>query len=564
MELHTIKVIMSRDVITLGPDESLKSAVKKMNSHNVSCIVIIKDGKPIGILTERDIIFLKGNNVEFDTVQLQSVMRSPVIAVSEETEVPEAANLMVINSLRRLVVVDDEHKVIGIVTQTDIIKNLSIDSFVSFKTAEQIMNRKIFAVGENDTLTKAVSLMADNRISCVLVLKGNKPAGIIAERDITRAIAEDAISNNIENIMGSPVVTANKDINLYDAVKFMDENGTRSLTIVDYNGDAIGIITKSDIIKNLRSDYIAILKNMLKEKSKALVESELKYRTLVEQALEGIMIVRDGLIQFVNPNLLKILNYYEKEMVGKDILRFFYPESRELFSENLKKIIACKSIESPLELRMVSKNEEGIYMEVLLTHIRFEDKPAALVTLRDITERKKTEAELQRLIITDDLTGLFNQRYFYDEITKEIERAKRHSRPLSMLFLDIDFFKEFNDKYGHWEGDFVLKTIGEIILRSVRDIDKAFRYGGEEFSVLLPETKYPDAIIVAERIRRTVAQAEFYPFTLDGHPEIVTKTVSLGVTEFHPHDDMKSFVKRTDSAMYQAKKSGRNKTVHLI
>lgn len=564
MELHTINVIMSRDVTTLGPDESLKSAVNTMNSHNVSCIVIVKDGKPIGILTERDIIFMKGNNVDFDTVLLQSVMRSPVIAVSEETEVPEAANLMVINGLRRLVVVDDEHKVIGIVTQTDIIKNLSIDSFVSFKKAEQIMNRKIYAVGENDTLAKAISLMSDNRISCVLVLKGNKPAGIITERDITRAIAEDAISNNIETIMGSPVVTADKDINLYDAIKLMDENGTRSLTIIDDNGDAIGIFTKSDIIKNLRADYIAILKNMLKEKSKALVESELKYRTLVEQALEGIMIVRDGLIQFVNPTLLNILNYYEKEMVGKDILRFFYPESRELFSENLKKIIASKSVESPLELRMVPKNEEGIYMEVLLTHMLFEDKPAALVTLRDITERKKAEAELQRLVITDDLTGLFNQRYFYKVITKEIERAERHSRSLSMLFVDIDFFKEFNDKYGHWEGDFVLKTIGDIILRSVRDIDMAFRYGGEEFSVLLPETKYPDAIVVAERIRRTVAQTEFYPFTLDGHPETVTKTVSLGVTEIHPHDDMKSFIKRTDNAMYQAKKSGRNKIVHLI
>ncbi len=364
--------------------------------------------------------------------------------------------------------------------------------------------------------------------------------------------------------MKSPVLQAGKDINLYDAAKLMDENNIRSLTIVDYNGDAIGIITKSDIIKNLRADYIAVLKKMLKDKSRALVESELKYRTLVEQALEGIMIVQDGLIQFINPTLLKILNYYEKDMIGKDILRFFYPDSRELFSENLKKIVSCKSIESPLELRMVSNNEDGIYMDVLLTLIQYEDKPAVLVTLRDITERKKAEAELQRLVITDNLTGLFNQKYFYDVITKEIERAKRHSRPLSMLLLDIDFFKDFNDKYGHWEGDFVLKTIGNIILKSVRDIDMAFRYGGEEFSVLLPETRSPDAIVVAERIRRTVATTEFYPFTLDGHPEIVTKTVSIGITEFHPHDDMKSFVIRTDNAMYQAKKSGRNKLVHLI
>ena len=552
---------MSRDVISLRPDESLKSAIKKMYSHNVSCIVVIYEGKPAGILTERDIINLQVNNIDFDSVLLQAVMKSPVLAVSEETEIPEAANLMVINGLRRLVVVDEERRVIGIVTQTDIVKNLSMDSFVTYKNAEQIMNRKLISVGESDLLSKAVSLMAANRISCILVITDNKPVGIITEHDITRSLAEGSVVNNIRDVMKSPVVQAQKDINLYDAAKLMDERNVRSLTIVDYNGDAIGILTKSDIIKNMRADYIAVLKKMLKDKSKALVESELKYRTLVEQALEGIMIVQDGLVQFINPTLLKILNYYEKDMIGQDVLRFFYPDSRELFSENLKKIVSCKSIESPLELKMVSNNEHGIYMDVLLTLIQYEDKPAVLVTLRDITERKKAEAELQRLVITDDLTGLFNQRYFYDVITKEIERAKRHNRPLSMLLLDIDFFKDFNDKYGHWEGDFVLKTIGSIILSSVRDIDMAFRYGGEEFSVILPETRAPDAILVAERIRRTVATTEFYPYTLDGHPEIVTKTVSIGITEFHPHDDMKSFVIRTDNAMYQAKKNGRNKKI---
>lgn len=88
-------------------------------------------------------------------------------------------------------------------------------------------------------------------------------------------------------------------------------------------------------------------------------------------------------------------------------------------------------------------------MEVLLTHIQYEDNPAILVTLRNITERKKAEAELKRLVITDDLTGLFNQRYFYTQITKEIERSKRHNRHLSLLLIDIDLFKDFNDTYGH-------------------------------------------------------------------------------------------------------------------
>ncbi len=564
MDLDKISSIMSRDVITLDPGETLKSAIKKMSSNNVSCIVVVEDKKPVGILSERDIIFLMEIHVDFDTATLRTIMRRPVIAVSEETEIPEAANLMVINILRRLVVVDEAHNIIGIVTQTDIIKNLSIDSFLSFKKVEQIMNHNIISVSEKDALSKAISLMADNRISCILVIEENKPVGIITERDITRAIAENTIANEVYKIMASPVLTINKDVTLYDATRTMDENKARSLTIVNYKGDAIGIITKSDIIKNLRTDYIAILKNMLKEKSRALVESELKYRTLVEQSLEGILIIQDGLIKFANPTLLKILNYHEGEMVGKDILRFLYPDSRDLLSESFQRLVDNQTIESPLELRVVHKNEEGIYMEVLLTLIQYEGCPAILITLRNITERKKAEAELKRLVITDDLTGLYNQRYLYSQITKEVERAKRHNRPLSMLLIDIDLFKEFNDTYGHWEGDFVLKKIGEILMKNVRDIDMTFRYGGEEFAVILPETKYEDATIVAERIRKAVAQTLFYPFTLDGQPDIVSKTVSIGVTEFNIEDTIKSFLKRVDNAMYQAKKGGRNMIIHLL
>lgn len=564
MEIENVSTIMSKDVITLSPEETLFSAIVKMNQNNVSCIVIVQDNKPEGILTERDIIYLKGNNIDFNLVTLKTVMRSPVIAVSEDTDIPEVANLMVINSLRRLVVVDNNHKVTGIVTQTDIIKNLRIDSFVNLKKVEQVMNRTIISVTEEEHMNNVISLMAENKISCVLVKKNSKPIGIITERIITKTIANNILPPYVHEIMIPKVVTASKDINLYDATKLIDENMVRCLIITDDNGDAVGIITKSDIIKNLRADYITILKNMLKQKSQALIESELKYRTLVEQSLEGIMIIQDGIIKFINPTLLKILNYYQKDMLGEDILRFLYPDSRALFSEYLKKLESNKSIDSPLEIRMLSKNDKGLYMEVLLTQIPYEGKHAVLITLRDITERKKTEAELKRLVITDDLTGLFNQRYFYTIIVKEIERAKRHNRQLSLMLIDIDFFKDFNDRYGHWEGDYVLKKIADIISKSIRDIDMAFRYGGEEFTILLPETTHEEAIIVAERIRKSVSETVFHPFTLDGELEIVKKTVSIGLTELNPYDDMKSFIVRADNAMYQAKKSGRNKIVHLL
>lgn len=562
--MNKITSIISRDVITLNPNEPLRSAIEKMNYNRVSCIVVAEDEKPVGILTERDVIQFIGNNIDLNMTKLMAVMKSPVIVVSEEIKLPEAANIMATKGVRRLVVVDKEHIITGIITQTDIIRNMSLDSFISLKKVEQIMNRRIISVSKKDKLLKAIELMIENRISCVVVIEDNKPAGIVTERDITKAVTENRGLQNVEETMTSSVITLHKDVNLYDAKRLMVKNNFRRLVIVDSGDNVIGIITQTDIIRELRSDYVDLLENLLKEKSRELMESEIKYRTLVEQSLEGIMILQEGLIKFVNPTLVNILNYEEKEIVGKDFLRFVSPDCRGPLSEHLNKLPDSQKVKPPLELRMLHKEGESVYMEILATMIQYEGKPATLATLRDITDRKKTDGELRRLVITDDLTGLFNQRYFYIQFPKEVEKAKRYGRPLAILLIDIDKFKDFNDKYSHWEGDYVLKKIGELLIKNIRTFDMAFRYGGEEFTVILPETECQNALIVAERIRKAVIQTVFYPFTLDGQPDIINMTVSIGVTEFQLKDNEKSFLKRVDNAMYQAKNRGRNTVIHLI
>jgi diguanylate cyclase (GGDEF)-like protein/PAS domain S-box-containing protein len=562
--LDKISSIISRDVITLSPDESLRSAIEKMHSGGVSCIVITEDKKPAGILTERDVVRLIGKNIDLDMTRLTSVMKGPVVTVSEEVGIPEAANIMAEKGLRRLVIVDKDRIISGIVTQTDIIRNMSIDSFISLKRVEQVMNRRIISVSRKEKLLNAVEIMVENRISCVVVVEDNKPVGIITERDITGAVSEKRISESVEEIMTSSVITAHKDISLYDAKRLMVRNNFRRLIIVDPGDNVIGIITQTDIMRDLRSGYIALLEDLLQEKSRELIESEIKYRTLVEQSLEGIMIIQEGLIKFVNPTLLNILNYREEEMVGMDVFSFVFTDHRGLLSENLRKLPDGRKVKAPFELRMLHKDDDRAFMEVLTTMIQYQGKPAILATLRDITDKKKTEEELKRLVITDDLTGLFNQRFFHIQFPKEIEKVKRYGRSLSILLIDIDRFKNYNDKYGHWEGDQVLKRLGDLLMKNVRTIDVAFRYGGEEFTVLLPETRCDNALLVAERIRKSVMQAVFNPFTLDGKPEVINLTVSVGATEFNPEDNEKTLLKRVDNAMYQAKNSGRNAVIYLL
>jgi len=167
--------------------------------------------------------------------------------------------------------------------------------------------------------------------------------------------------------------------------------------------------------------------------------------------------------------------------------------------------------------------------------------------------------KVQKLAITDGLTKLFNSRHFYDQLEREVDRSNRYRHPLALLLLDIDNFKRYNDTYGHIAGDKVLVEIGETITTCLRTIDSAYRYGGEEFTILLPETSGAEAIKVAERIRVSVAECRFYP----GENNEVRVTVSTGVTQHLPGEATSAFVRRADEAMYSSKQAGKNRVTYL-
>ncbi|MFW6052957.1 MAG: diguanylate cyclase [Desulfosalsimonas sp.] len=169
-------------------------------------------------------------------------------------------------------------------------------------------------------------------------------------------------------------------------------------------------------------------------------------------------------------------------------------------------------------------------------------------------ERIQMLDALKKLSITDDLTKLYNSRHFYFQLESEINRHSRYKHPLSLLLLDIDHFKAYNDKYGHLEGDRILSDFGRLISEGIRVMDSAYRYGGEEFTVILPETDSEEAGKVSERIMGEIKARNPAPMEY-GNPI----TVSIGVTQYGPGESVTEFVRRADRAMYMSKEKGRNR-----
>lgn len=224
-----------------------------------------------------------------------------------------------------------------------------------------------------------------------------------------------------------------------------------------------------------------------------------------------------------------------------------------------------------ISMRDIIRYEQFGWQSDLKNPIDLDDNELESMKELSIDTIKKLVAEVRRFrnqALIDELTGLFNSRYMKLRLDAEFERAERHQNPLSVIFIDIDNFKQINDKYEHEAGDEVLKIVGTIlgasndvayISSSFRGCDLVARYGGEEFVVILPDTDVKGAYIAAERYRIAVESFSFYSERL---PQPLSITCSLGVASYPEHSLKKeTLLRRSDKAMYVAKRNGKNRTV---
>ncbi|MFA5807225.1 MAG: PAS domain S-box protein [bacterium] len=289
-----------------------------------------------------------------------------------------------------------------------------------------------------------------------------------------------------------------------------------------------------------------------------LAESEEKFRTLFETASDAIFSIdENGLILMANRAAKDVFEYPGHEIVGLDVRRLL-GSGQEGTWEVLARYASRPESGKYVESSAVSRSGKKIPFHISVSESASGGKRFYTVIMRDVSQIKAYEEDLQVLANTDSLTRLFNRRQLYPIMQNEFDRAARKKIPFSVLLIDIDHFKKFNDTHGHAGGDLLLAGFADKMRLSLRQMDSAFRFGGEEFVVLLPETTGREAMVPAERFRQLIADSRF-PMPPEGKP--VSVTVSVGIAGCRDGDTIDDVIRHADLAMYAAKNGGRNRVV---
>jgi CBS domain-containing protein len=255
----------SRPVVAVDAECTVLDAIKLMSAKRISCLVVLVQGEPIGILTERDIVFAANWVLGQPDLLLKEVMSKPVLTASEETTIKEACQIFSDNSIRHLVVLDYRMEMTGIFTQTDLVRALDKVVFRGIKDLSGLISRQVWHIAPDVSARYALALMASHAISGIVVMDGDEVCGVFTERDVVRLIAAGVDLNTIpvREVMSAPVISVPVSTAPRDAIAKMQDSSVRRLVVTNGGSKLAGILTRTDISRAFEGQEQTLISDLV-------------------------------------------------------------------------------------------------------------------------------------------------------------------------------------------------------------------------------------------------------------------------------------------------------------
>ena len=394
-------------VLGVAPDALFAEALQLMRSKRISCVVVLEKGKPVGIVTERNVLWAVAHRLPCTSdLSVRDVMSSPVVTVPRGTTVHDAYVFLLSHHMRHLVVVDEAGLAVNVLTQTDLVAHIGEDYLAEVRTVASIMPPSLVTGSSGMKAREAVGLMAARSISCLVVVEDDLPVGILTERDLVRLVADNLSLDALPlgEVMSRPVQTVLESMPAYEAALFLVDKPFRRVVVVDGLGRARGVVTQTDVVRGLESRYVSTLRHNLDEKTASLAtlgicleEQSLLLDSMVRSAMDmGVVVVDHAFrVTYCNPLAETFLGCTADEVLGRDLREIHVRLGIALSRLNRAIMVAAKESRYDFEFRRGQGDDSRIIKaEVSGIWDTDGDPRGYLLMMRDITERRNAQERL--------------------------------------------------------------------------------------------------------------------------------------------------------------------------
>ena len=563
----TVGTLSPGTVLSCVPHASLGDATAKMRKANSSSIIVVVDNKPVGILTEHDLLSLPATTTAALSEPVSTRMSQPVHTISVHATPQSAIVRMRDRGVRHLVTIDADGCLVGIVSQTDLIRHVGDKKpFITNDVADAVRQSTVFAHKDTRVWELRQRMHSEKCDSAIISgfpddLPAELQTGIITERDILRHLAEEHENLTAGDIATRPVTFIHQDMNLDDARKMMMRDNFRHLVVHNHHGETIGVLSFADLLEFIEQDYLVHLSNLAEDSSSEITKARQSLalaNKLIENSPDCVMICNaQSEIEAVNPAFTRVTGYQAEEVIGKTPAILKSGRQNKAF---YSKLWADLARTGKWEGEIWNRRKSGEVYAEWLSIMAVRDGEGTVThyasIFTDISGREKNREDVLRIAFTDELTGMPNRRRFSELLSLHIGRARRVGRTLTIAMLDIDNFQRVNSALGHNIGDDVLVEVSRRISHQLGRDAVVARIGADEFAAILPNVNTEqEAVGIAENLLLRIGEAH-----LTRKGEDVYLSASIGIASF-PEDanDTSNIIRCAELAMIQAKEQGRNR-----